>query len=1099
MHLGIRRTWFAVAILGALPAIVSGQQPTTVTGRVTNAAGVALMHATVALPELGLGDNTRVDGRYTIVVPGARATQQAVTITVRLIGYKATTARVTLTGTVTQDFVLEANPYQLGEVVITGAGTATEVEKLGTARNSVSADLIVKSNEANVVTALAGKAPNVRIAASAGDPGAGSSITIRGLRTLNGSVEPLFVIDGVPMNNSTYSTSSFNPIDAGSTTAVGGQVAGGELQGTSTPNRLIDLNPHDIENIEILKGAAASAIYGARAANGVILITTKRGTSGQTRYSLRSSMTRDEVTRFYPLQTTYGQGLFNATSAATRSWGPVIAGQAYDHSREAFDTGIQSDNTLTVSGGNDRTTFYLSAGTNKNKGVFVGPHNYFNRSTVRMNASHHVNDDLVIGGNVSYSDTRGHFTQRGNNTNGLLLGLLRTPASFNNLPWLDEQTGLHRSYLVPNATLATAGQSRTFDNPFFVLHELLNDAQSSRSFGNINAAYNFNSWLKLNYTLGADYSNDERLEGCPAECSGGSVGGTVVEGKIVDYQIDHNLTATAQWRYSDAINGTLTLGQNLNARTYRTFSVVGRNLVAAQPFAIGNTLNRDTPSDYQTEIRNESYFGQVSADLYNQLFLTAALRSDGSSTFGADNRRSIFPKASAAWTFTNKYKPSFLSFGKVRLAIGTAGQEPEPYLTSATYSGTNLVGGISQGTGFGPTQSGLGGLFSSFTKPAKTLKPERTKELEGGFDIGFWNGKADFSATWFKSRTTDVILELPTAPSTGFSHEAKNAGIFSNSGAEFSLNLRPIRETNYSWDIGAGWGRNRSNVDTLAGADFLLTDNVLISTVAKQGHPIGVFQGNGWVRCGMSADDVIAGIDLAALCVGKPVGTVFIDDGTNGCANAGMPCGDDVTRVIGDPNPEWLANMHSTFRYKKFEFSGLLDIRHGGQVYNGTRGALWSYGTHRDTENRAICTGPANADCTGNEQTFGEAGSPYVGEVVGPGAGSRIPIGENWYRSSNIAACPFTGFEEPCLEDASFVKLRELSVAYAFDQPWVGRHFGLSSIDVRIAGRNLKTWTDYTGLDPETTVGGSSTRVGGTDYFNLPLTRSFVFTVGLNR
>ena len=178
--------------------------------------------------------------------------------------------------------------------------------------------------------------------------------------------------------------------------------------------------------------------------------------------------------------------------------------------------------------------------------------------------------------------------------------------------------------------------------------------------------------------------------------------------------------------------------------------------------------------------------------------------------------------------------------------------------------------------------------------------------------------------------------------------------------------------------------------------------------------------------------------------------------------------------------------------------SGLVDIKKGGQVWNGTRGALYSYGTHKDTEGRAICTGAANSNCTGNEHAFGEAGF-YPGPVFGPGAGKKIPIGENWYRTSGLAACPFTGYDEPCIEDGGYVKLRELSVAYTFDQPWVARTLGLASVDVRFSGRNLKTWTRYTGLDPETSVGGSTSRVGGQDYFNLPLTRSFVLTVGLNR
>ncbi|MFL5612055.1 MAG: SusC/RagA family TonB-linked outer membrane protein [Gemmatimonadaceae bacterium] len=1091
--------WSAlVGMLLLAPTLAIAQQGATITGRATGDAGAPLASVTITIPELGVGTLTRDDGRYSLTIPGARVAGQSVTLSARRVGYKPKLARLTIApGSITQDFILEANPLQLGEVVVTGAGTSTEVEKLGNVRNQVSAELVQKSNEPNVVQALAGKAPNVVVSQASGDPGAASKIQIRGLRTLNGNTQPLFIVDGVPVDNSTNSTTNFNPIDAGGT-GVGGQDVGGEFEGTSAPNRMVDLNPSDVENIEILKGAAAAAIYGARAANGVILITTKHGHAGANRYSLRSAYSDDEVTRTYPLQRTWGQGRFNKAQLYTRSWGPQITGPSYDHATEAFTNGHVADNTVNVSGGNERTTFFLSGSSNANHGVFVGPNNYFDRSTVRLNANHKLTDGFTIGGNFSYADTRGHMTQRGNNVNGLLLGLFRTPPDFNNKPWLDPTTGLHRSYMVPNATDATAGETRIFNNPFFTLYDELNQMQAARSFGNVNLNYVANGWLRFDYTLGADYSNDERLEGCPAECSDVAAGGRVTEGKIVNYQIDHNLTATAQYHVSDALGGTFTVGQNLNARNYRTFSVVGRGLIAPQPFSVLNTLQRDPPSDYQSEIHNQSYFGQLTLDVFQQLYLTGALRDDGSTTFGQQNRTALFPKASAAWTFTNAFKPKGLTFGKLRLSYGEAGNEPQPYLTSPTFSGQNLVGGIAQGTGFTPTQSGRGGLFITFTKPASSLHPERTKELEGGFDIGFLGEKADLSATWYRSKTSDVILITPIAPSTGYSSEAKNAGKFSNSGTELSLNLRPLTRPNYAWDIGLGWGRNQSLVNNIAGAQFLFTGSSFIGTVAQVGLPLGAIRGEGWVRCGVSPDDVVPGISLATACAGKPKGTLFIDNGTNCSPDPGMPCEDPNPRILGDPNPKWTGNGHTSFRFHKLELSALVDIRHGGLMWNGTKGALWSYGTHKDTEVRAICTGPANTDCTGNLHAFGDA-DWYPGQVAGPGAGTKIPIGYNWYFASNLAACPFTGIDEPCLENAGFVKLRELSVAYTFDQAWVGRTLGMSSIDVRVSGRNLHTWTKYTGLDPETNVAGPYEQIGAADYFNLPLTRSFVITVGLNR
>jgi hypothetical protein len=249
-------------------------------------------------------------------------------------------------------------------------------------------------------------------------------------------------------------------------------------------------------------------------------------------------------------------------------------------------------------------------------------------------------------GNVAFSDSRGDFVQRGNNVNGLQLALLRTPPDFNNLPYIDPVTGLHRSFRLQNPSPGSASDSRGFDNPFFALFEPTATSDVGRVLGNIGGDYLATSWLKLSYSLGADYLADERLEGALQASSDVSAGGRVTEGKIVSYLIDHNLTASANWRLSDNIAGTFTLGQNLNQRNNRQLSVVGRTLVAPTPFRLSNTVVRDQPIDNQTEIRQESYFGQGTIDLWNQLYLTLALRNDGSSTFSEENRRNWFPKGS---------------------------------------------------------------------------------------------------------------------------------------------------------------------------------------------------------------------------------------------------------------------------------------------------------------------------------------------------------------------------------------------------------------------------------------------------------------------
>jgi len=1069
------------------------QEPITLAGKVATEAGIPIGYAEVSIPSLGIGATTRDDGRYAIVIPSARAVVgQTISVTARRLGYKPVTAQLTLApGIVEHDFALAPNPLQLGEVVVTGAGTSTTAEKLGNVRNNVPAEAIQRSNEANVVQAIAGKAPNVEVASSGGEPGSSSYIRIRGARTLSGQSQPLFVVDGIPIDNSSTSTGSWDPQDGS-----------GPADGTTQSNRAIDINPNDIESVEILKGAAAGAIYGSRAAQGVILITTKSGHAGATRVSTRSSVSSDRPARYYPLQHRFGQGLRGVAagvcddpgkSACRRSWGndlQVAGTPVFDHSHEGYQPGHVIENALTISGGNDRTTFYLSAENNDNNGIFVGPNDRFSRSTVRVKGSHRLTDNLRVGGNVAFADSRGAFIQRGNNVNGLELALLRTPPEFNNSPYLDPVTGFHRSFRRQHPDSLV--EDRGFDNPLYIMYEQKNRSNVGRVFGSVTADYLANSWLKLNYTLGADYSNDERLEGCPISssdvCKTDDGGGRVVEGKLVNYQFNQTITASANYRLNDNFSGVATLGNELSSRVFRQVGVVGRNLISPLPFKLSNTVRRDPPIDAEFDIHDLSYFGQVQFDGYDQLHLTVAVRNDGSSTFGLQNARNWFPKASAAWEFTKSITTSWLSFGKLRLAYGSAGNEPNPYLTSTVFS-TGLLSGIAQGTGLLPTQNGIGGLATFGTRPASSLKAERTNETEAGLDVSVAQDRVDAHYTYYHANTKDMIINVQLPPSTGYFSEARNAARLRNAGHEVSVNLRPYTTAQVGWEIGLQWARNRGVVTDLAGVSYYTLPGSFagaLGNVAIVGQELGVIYGYGFVRCGISDPSVIP---IPAACTGAPKGAMYVD-------SSGFPLDDPNPRVVGNPNPRWTGSISTSLRYRKLQVSGLLDIKHGGDMWNGTKGALYSYGTHAETETRATCTGSPLV-CVGNNKTFGRGGW-FDGPVVGPGAGTAVPIGENWYRLGS-APCPFTGAnDEPCMEDAGFVKLREISLSYTFDQPWVNRVLGLASFDVRVSGRNLVTWTKYTGYDPESNLTGSTTDARGADYFNMPQSRSFVVSVNLN-
>ena len=1104
-HLRDRLRLAGLALLGLalLPGALPAQQPVTLTGRVTNDAGQPLPSAGVTIEQLGAGASTRPDGSYTILIPGARVPTAPVVVTVRLVGYKPRSAQIDLSrGSAVQDFSLADNPLQLGELVVTGAGTVSEVEKLGTGRSSVDSLSIVRSAEPNVINSLAAKAPNVTVVSSSGDPGASSSILIRGQTTISAGsgisgadAQPLIIVDGVPVDNSI----SYNNPNVAS------------LNSSAAPsNRAADINPNDIENVEVLKGAASGAIYGSRAGQGVILITTKKGRPGPTKYSLRSQASFDQVARVPELQRKYGLGLSGVAPACVSgstpncgvgfdeagSWGPAIASGApsFGHSDEMFQEGHTFDNALTVSGGNDRTTFFLSAGATNQRGFITGNNDKFDRFSFRFNGSHRVFDNLKVGANIAYADGNGGFITSRNSTDGLLLGAWRTPPDFNNQPYLDPVTGLHRSYRFPNPAAGSEQQSRSYDNPFFVANESFNKSEVGRTYGGINAEFAATSWLTFNYTLGADYANDERTQAWPWSTSNTTVVGVngvggVNAGYIKTFQIDHNLTATARYKLSPDWSGAVTVGQNLNSNDYQTRQTLGTGLIAPQPFNLGNTSAQLPPYDYQQTIRLESYFAQVSADLWDQLFLTAAVRNDGASTFGETTRHNWYPKGSAAWTFFRSAEGTdrFLTYGKLRAAYGQSGTQPAPYLLSSVmFGGWNGTDG-----GWGPAvstqQNGAGGLISSYNLPTSDLGPERVKEFETGFDLGLWQDKADLGVTWYRAVSSDVILNLPVAGSSGYTQKPSNAAELRNSGVEVALNVRPITTRSFSWDLGLQFATNRSRVLDLAGVQFVPFpisggNNGLtgIQAVAMKDQPLGVYYGTDFIRCGRGL--TYAGIDIdntAGQCLGAPAGALYID-------STGYPQADNAGNyVIGDPNPDWTGSVRTSFRIQKFSIGGLVDIRQGGVASNQTKGALNHFGTSKESQVMR----------DGGNFVFGET---YFNEepVAGPGAGMAVPIGQAWFTGNGGI---FNGPKSQFNESASFVKLREISVGYLFDSPWVNKVLGFSSMELRVAGRNLQTWTDYTGVDPETSLLGSASPARGFDYFNNPQSRSYVFSLTLNR
>jgi TonB-linked SusC/RagA family outer membrane protein len=1068
----------SVIIISAVPALAAtAQQEAHVVGRVTSETAQAVVSAAVRIPTLGVGAITTNDGGYSLYVPASRIPTEPVTIMVRLIGYAPQSQTVVLhAGLNTVDFTLRATPTQLSQVVITGEGTATTREHLTTVINSVdTASLQRAAQPQNVVSALAAKAPNVEVRTQSGEPGASASIKIRGNASLTGTNQPLFVVDGQPVDNSTTSTN------------------GGDGS-TVTQNRISDINPNDIESVDILKGAAAAAIYGARASNGVVLITTKRGHAGATRFSFNSTETFDSVAPTDILQETYGQGSGGVNgscsttdcSANRYAFGPAItSGPVYNHLDEIFKTGLTADNTLTISGGSDKTTFYASGGLTAQDGVIQGPNNKYNRATVRLKASHELSSKLTIGGNFSFIDTRGNYVQKGSNVSGLLLGSLRTPPSFNNEDYLTVG-GLQRPYRFPDPSSADAFVGKGYyDNPFFVLNSPGNRSELGRSIANFNVAYQALEWLSINYQLGADYYNDSRLEALPLT-SAADPTGNVTRFDINNLEIDHNLTAAAKHAFKqDNILTTLTVGQNLNSRRYRNILDFGESLIAPTPFSINNTVTV-TSNEFASLRHIEAYFAQLEANLYNQVDVNVGVREDGFSTFGASKQFNTFPKASLGWTFTNTFgsgdKTGLLSFGKLRAAYGETGKEP-PVYGAITALSSNSTFGSGFGDAITTKLGGQGGLVTGATLGNDALRPERSREAEYGVDLGFLDQRADFSFTYYDKRTSDVILaSLPVnASQTGAFQTVQNGAKLTNQGIEISFNAHPYTSDKLSWDVGVQYGRNRGNVTDLLGAEFIPYNNEGFTGAigsSTLGYAPGVIRGKDFARCGITTDaTVVAG------CGNAPVGALYL-------AANGQPILDPVDRVIADPNPKYTMSYSTALHVgKHMTLSGLLDVRKGGQVWNGTRGILNNFGTSIETLDR---------------NTQGQFGVNVLTDVypvvAGPGVGVvafKTPSDwQTWYNNNGGGFGPVGA---QFVEDGSFAKLRELSLTYNIEGRIPQMMGGFSSVDVRLAGRNLKTWTKYKGLDPEANLGGAEFLTQGIDYFNSPQVRSFVITFGLNR
>ncbi len=1040
-----------------------------ITGKVTSSEdGSPLPGVSILIKGTTRGTVTNLDGDYLIDVP-----QDAQILVYSFIGMKV--QEVTIDGRTEIDVVLEPDVLGLEEVVVTAMGIRRETKALGYSTEAISGDELSGSGENNVIQSLASKAAGVQIVSSAGTPGASSKVTLRGNSTFTGENQPLIIVDGVPIDNNTRRTEAADyPYNEG-------------LQGVNYSNRAIDLNPEDIESVTILKGPAAAALYGVRAGAGAIVYTTKRGNYGKGQgvkatYSFTTDIS--QVNKLPKLQSTWAQGdgggvpdgsggweqgtydvadfgpdmLFNTEDdqllswGTANSWGPKIADlpgiTATDNMANFFKTGVTYTHNLSLMGGTDASSYRLSINRMDQTGIV--PNSSFDKTSVRLTSDANITDKWRTGGTVNYVASAAQMTQNGSNLSGVMLSLTRCPASYN---LNDDEfgyefpTGQQRQYYYP------------YDNPWWSVHNNLLNDRTDRVLGSAYLTYTPLQWLTATYRVGVDVISDNRkFHWAPGAWNADDFGGEVHENNKRSTEYYGDLLVTASHDFSDKISASLTVGNNLNQRYYQNLFARGREINVPDLYSIGNTSTLYA-DEYQEYIRTAALFFDASASYGDLVYLNVTGRNEWASTFGPNQNNFFYPSASLSFVFSELIpENNILSFGKLRLAYAQSGISPLPYTSKTYYLAPFITDGFTSGVGFPYLGNNGFGISAILGNP--DLKPERVTGKEVGADLRFLMGRLNVDFTYYNQVTTEILVLRPVAATTGFRYMRSNTGEMLNKGVELVLSGDPVKISSFNWNISVNWAKNYNEVLNLAeGVDEIQLESGFsdIGSYAIVGDAYGAFYGTQWIH-----DDN---------------GNIVINPAT------GLPYSDPLEGNIGNPFPDWLGGVRNTFSYKGFSLTALLDIRQGQSVWCGTYARLNRLGRTEESADRERMYVVPGVLATGEEAD----GTPIIGTET-----NNIEISAYDYFTKFVGDFGSVA-KEQAVWDASWVRLREVGLSYKINLR--DKIPVIQTLDIGVTGRNLWLKTDYPGVDPETSLLGAGSNINGWDYFNMPGTKSYIFTL----
>jgi TonB-linked SusC/RagA family outer membrane protein len=1039
-------------------------------GKITDAtSGKALAGVRILVKGSNTGAFTKPDGTFSINAPDGAILVVATT------GFKKKEVKVEgsdLAIKLSEDVLLTE------EIVVTALGIKQEKKALGFGVQEIKGSEIAGSREVSVAQGLAGKVAGVQVINSSGSAGASASIRIRGASSITGSNEPLWVVDGVPIDNSNTQTE-------------------GGTRGVDQSNRAIDLNPDDIEDMTVLKGAAASTLYGIRASNGVILVTTKRGKeSANMNVSYSFNIGFDNVNKIPEIQTTWGQGEFNFVnpaaflpgqfrgpgSGALRAWGGRVdtlrwsgdapqtwtatnpfwdrRGRIVGQSQAPNGERVQAINQLE----NYFGSYFFSLSRMDQTGIV--PNNTFDRTTLRFNGTANFTKDFSATGSVAYTNSGGTRIQRGSNTSGVMLGLARTPVTFD-YSGFGTSPRDRSSYFFPDGRQRTYIGFGSFDNPYFTAFENPFRDRVDRVNAMVELKYQPFTWLNILYRAGTDFYAERRKQIFHNVSTWAVVGnnGAVLEDNFFNQDLNSDLVATGTFDLGEGFNVTARVGQNFYQFYNQNQYQQGTGLALPEFYNIAATTTQIT-REFQTIRRTAAVYGDLTASYKNFVFL-----------YGGVNASLVFTE------MLGMAEDGFLGFGKIRGSYGVVGNTAPAYVLNTVF----VSPGIGDGwTSFGATPfpyNGRGGFLQSVNIGNPNLRPESLTEIEVGTELRFLNGFLSLDLSYFQRISRDLILPVPIANSTGFNTIRLNAGQISNVGVEGVATFNFYRDNDFRADLMLNFTSIKNNVDNL--------------TTGVEQIPLGGFTSAGAFAIAGRPYSATFGFGLRKDAQGR----VLIQGATlaNGMPNprAGLPVGQDPTqKYLGDPYPTWTAGVRPTITFKGLRLTALLDIRQGGLMWNGTRAAQNSYGITKETENRTD-RGPldgvltvADINAPGGWRTTDQPNNIPLATPNDPNSYRRV---EDYYRNYFNT---FSNIGEPFMEDMSWLRLREVSLSYSLPSTLFDGSI-IRGLTVTATGRNLWLSTRFTGIDPETNLLGAN-NAQGLEYYNMPNTRSWIFGVQVN-